>query len=161
MCSFMLVPLCGAGCERACAPRHLSGKCLSPQATVYVSSIHAGPPVGILGVSVVCLHGVWCPCSNDQQVCSIVSVSSGDHTRLRAIVWIRVWVHVHQNHRIFCLFFPPGLIRGVFTACIADAMSVSVLASYSSLPWDQKTPVWKFNQSQILFSAKVWPLIKV
>lgn len=42
---------------------------------LYVSvSSHAGTPVGILGVSLVCLHGVWCRCSNDQQVCSIVSI---------------------------------------------------------------------------------------
>lgn len=53
---------------------HLFGKCLSPQTTPSVSSSHAGTPVGIVGVSLVCLHGVWCCCSNDQQVCSIVSV---------------------------------------------------------------------------------------
>lgn len=33
-------------------------------------------PLGILGVNLVCLHGVWCLCSNDQQVYSIVSAYS-------------------------------------------------------------------------------------
>lgn len=32
--------------------------------------------LGILGVSLVCPHGVWCLCSNHQQVCSIVSACS-------------------------------------------------------------------------------------
>lgn len=44
----------------------MSSKSLSPQVTLHVSSSHVGE-------SLASLHGVWCLCSNGQQVCSIVS----------------------------------------------------------------------------------------
>lgn len=132
---------------------HLSGTCLSPPATVCVSASHSGPPVGILGVSLVCLHGVWCLCSNGQQVCSIVSVcihcidrekSAQPYT---AVCTCANWcVSACQPKSYPPPLFPPfPHQRRVITACKADAVSDAVLATYSSLPQDQKI----LHQNQI------------
>lgn len=106
-----------------------------------------------------CVYMVSGVCTNDQQVCSIVSASSvlywirvHNHTRLQASVQLCVWVLVSRNPIHFSLFASSELCDHMQ----AGAMSVAVLASYSSLPWDQKM----FNQDQILSAASVRPLIK-
>lgn len=116
---------------------------------LYVSSSHEGPPVGIQGVSLVRLHGVWCLCSNDQQVCSIVSACSVAVLMGEECTTIHGSKHLCKyvcecmlakitSSTTFLPFFFSSYQRRMITAPKADAMSVTVLAFYSCLPWDQK-----------------------
>lgn len=84
------------------------------------------------------VYMVSCVCSNDQQVCTIVSAYSvlmGVHNHIRHDVFLQisVWVHACWNHILLPICPDSHHQRHMITACNADTKSVNVLVSYSSL----------------------------
>lgn len=130
-----------------CMPVCICSECVSLHVLLYVSA-GAGPPVGDQTVSLVCLHGVWCLCSNDQQVCSIVSACRTLYCRWGKQPYTATCIHAEFSVTLLDLTpRPHPLLKCLNTAPIVDV----IVANYSFVLWHWIDWVDQLNQDEISY----------
>lgn len=148
-CVYFPVPSCGAGCD-------FISVCASTCVTLQCIVCHQPPCEDCERVSLMCLQGVWCLSSNDQQVWSIVSdcsvvcwwkKSSQPYRGTSICTNRRMGTLVNSMSYVLSLAFIVSLKVCDKSRCLLAAL----LTSYQSIQLDQKT----LNQKKNIFFFQI------